>query len=102
MSYEVEVKDIAAQHVAIVRAETTPDKIGATYGELIAEVSASLAKRSIPTAGPSFGRYFDYSKDHVDMAVGFPVAASSQWTERSAPPRARVRPSGASASRVQA
>ena len=74
MSYEVEVKDIAAQHVAIVRAETTPDKIGATYGELIAEVSASLAKRSIPTAGPSFGRYFDYSKDHVDLAVGFPVA----------------------------
>jgi len=76
VAYEVEVKDIAAQHVAIVRAETTPDKIGATYGELIAEVSSSLAKRSIPTAGPSFGRYFDYSKDHVDMAVGFPVAGS--------------------------
>src|SRR5690348_8934783 len=58
----------------MARTETTPDQIGPTYGELIAEVSASLARRSIPTAGPSFGRYFDYSKDHVDMAVGFPVS----------------------------
>src|SRR2546425_13065198 len=50
--------------------------IGATYGELIGEVSTSLAGRNIPTAGPPFGRYFDYSKDHVDMAAGFPVAGS--------------------------
>jgi effector-binding domain-containing protein len=76
VAYEVEVKELEAQPVVIARTETTPDKIGTTYGELIAEVSASLARRSIPTAGPSFGRYFDYSKDHVDMAVGFPVAAS--------------------------
>ena len=76
VTYEVELKEIEAQPVAIARAETTPDKIGATFGELIAEVSASLARRGIPTTGPAFGRYFDYSKDHVDMAVGFPVAAS--------------------------
>jgi effector-binding domain-containing protein len=76
MPHDVIVKEIQAQPVSIARAETTPDKIGATYGELIAEVSASLARRSIPMAGPSFGRYFDFSKDHVDMAVGFPVAAS--------------------------
>jgi effector-binding domain-containing protein len=73
---EVELKEMEAQPVVIARTETTPDQIGPTYGELIAEVSASLAKRSIPVAGPPFGRYFDYSKDHVDMAVGFPVAAS--------------------------
>jgi effector-binding domain-containing protein len=73
VAYAVEVKEIEAQPIVIARTETTPDKIGPTYGELIAEVSASLARRSIPTAGPSFGRYFDYSNDHVDMAVGFPV-----------------------------
>lgn len=76
MAYDVEVKEIEAQPVVIARAEITPDKIGPTFAELAGEVSASLARRSIPTAGPPFGRYFDYSKDHVDMAVGFPVAGS--------------------------
>jgi effector-binding domain-containing protein len=76
VAYEVEIRELEAQPVVIARTETTPDKIGPTYGELIAEVSASLARRSISMAGPSFGRYFDYTKDHVDMAVGFPVAGS--------------------------
>lgn len=73
MAYEVEVKEIEAQPVVVARAETTPNRIGATFAELAGEVAGSLGRRSIPTSGPPFGRYFDYSRDHVDMAVGFPV-----------------------------
>ncbi len=82
MAYEVEIREVEAQPVVIARTETTPDKIGATYGALIGEVSASLSRRSVPTAGPPFGRYFDYSKDHVDMAVGFPVGGSVEGDGR--------------------
>jgi effector-binding domain-containing protein len=85
VAYQVAVREIEAQPVVIARAETTPDKIGETYGELIGEVSASVTRRGIPTAGPAFARYFDYSKDHVDMALGFPVRGSVEPEGRVVP-----------------
>src|SRR5712692_757561 len=75
MAYDVQLKEIEKQPTVVARGETTPDKLGETFAELLPEVSAYLAAKGVEPAGPPFGRFFDYTKDHVDMEAGFPVAA---------------------------
>ena len=39
---EIEVKDLSDRYVATVRVTTTPDKMGATFGEVLPEVDAEI------------------------------------------------------------
>ena len=85
MAYEVELKEIEAEPTLVIRVETTPNKLGETFAELLPEVSAYLASKGVEPAGPPFGRFFDYTKDHVDMEAGFPVAAPTEGEGRVQP-----------------
>lgn len=75
MTYDVQLKEIEKRPTVVVRGETKPDKIGETYAELLAQVSAYLSAKGVEPAGPPFGRFFDYTKEHVDMEAGFPVVS---------------------------
>src|SRR5947209_3086071 len=56
MAYEVELKEIEAEPTLVIRVETTPNKLGETFAELLPEVSAYLASKGVEPAGPPFGR----------------------------------------------
>jgi effector-binding domain-containing protein len=75
MAYDVQLKEIEKRATVVVRGETTPDKIGEVHGELLHLVSAYLESKGVQPAGPPFGRFFDYTKEHVDMEAGFPVVS---------------------------
>jgi effector-binding domain-containing protein len=72
MGYDVEVKDLPARHVAMIRVTTTPDKMGQTFGEVIPELWAYLEKEGVQPSGPSFGVFHSYGEE-VGMEAGFPV-----------------------------
>ncbi len=85
MAYDVQLKEIEKRPTVVVRAETTPDRIGETYGELLLLVSAYLESKGVEPAGPPFGRFFDYTKEHVDMEAGFPLVSPLDGEERVQP-----------------
>jgi effector-binding domain-containing protein len=73
MAFEVEVKDLEQRYVATVRVKTTPDRIGAAFGEVMPEISAQLSKAGVEPPNPMFAIYHSYGKDEVDMELGLPV-----------------------------
>jgi len=75
MTYEIEVKDLPARSVASVRVSTAPNRMGATFMEVLPEVLAYLRKEGIEPVGPSFGIFHSFG-DQVDMEAGFPVSDS--------------------------
>lgn len=77
MPYEVEVKEVAAQHVAVLRrrvtAETIGDDVGAAFGTLMGAVGAS----GVGFAGPPFlvmTEVVDPDGGAGAIEVGIPVA----------------------------
>ena len=73
MEYKVEVKDLEDRYVAAVRVQTTPDRIGQTYGEVLPEVDAEILNAGVRPVGPPFAIYHAYGDDSVDMEAGFPL-----------------------------
>src|SRR5713226_4650135 len=47
MDYDVQLKEIEARPTVVIRAETTPNKLGETFAELLPEVSAYLAAKGV-------------------------------------------------------
>ena len=95
MAYDVQLEEIEKRSTMVIRVETSPNKLGETFAELLPEVSAYLATKGVEPAGPPLGRFFAYTKDHVDMEAGFPVAAPAEG-------EGRVRPSELPGGRVAA
>src|SRR5437667_913159 len=85
MDYDVRVKEIEARPTVVIRTETAPKSLGETFAELLPEVSAYLDAKGVQSAGPAFGRFFDYTKDRVDMEAGFPVASPGEGEGRVEP-----------------
>ncbi len=78
MPYEVEVKEVAAQHVAVLRrrvtAETIGDDVGAAFGTLMGAVATS----GVGFAGPPFlvmTEVVDPDGGSGAIEVGIPVAS---------------------------
>src|SRR5439155_27334643 len=74
MGRTIQVRESEPQAAVVVRATTTPEKIGQDYGDLIQEVSAYLREKGVDPSGPSFNRYLQYGEDRVEMEVGLPIA----------------------------
>ena len=73
MPYDVEVKELSARHVATVRLTISPDRMAATFAEVLPEVMAHLQKQQAQASGPSFGIFYSYGEE-VDLEAGFPVS----------------------------
>jgi effector-binding domain-containing protein len=73
MAYDIEIKDLEDRYVASIRVQTTPDKIGETYGEVLPEVDAEILNAGARPSGPPFAIYHAFEKNRVDMEVGFPL-----------------------------
>jgi effector-binding domain-containing protein len=54
MPYEVQVKELPAQHVVAVKKRTSLATIGQAFGEAMQEIWSEIGPRGIPVAGPPF------------------------------------------------
>jgi effector-binding domain-containing protein len=73
MAHEIELKELPDRYVVSIRLETTPDKLGEVFQEVLPEVDAEILKAGERPSGPAFAIYHDYREGHVDMEAGFPV-----------------------------
>jgi effector-binding domain-containing protein len=84
ITYDVEVVDLEAQPVAVVRGHVTQENIAAFLGRTFGEVLEALAEQGVAPAGPPFGRFLP-TGDGFDVEAGFPSA-------RPVAPSGRVEP----------
>lgn len=77
MPYDVTVKEVPAQHAAVVRMRTTMGSIGQDVGRGFAAVGAAVARAGAGFAGPSFLVMTELADDETpgEIELGFPVAA---------------------------
>lgn len=73
ITYEVELVDLQAQPVAVVRGHVTQGNIPAFLGRTFTEVLEALADQDVAPAGPPFGRFVP-ADDGFDVEAGFPAA----------------------------
>jgi DNA-binding transcriptional MerR regulator len=75
MLYEVTIKQVPAQHVAVLRRRTTAATIGDDVGRSFGAVSAAVARSGAGFAGPPFLVMTEMvDADGGELEVGFPVA----------------------------
>ena len=77
MPYEVQVKEVPAQHVAAVRKHATMATIGQDVSAGFAAVGEAVGRAGVPMAGPPFLVMFDVidEESEGDIEVVFPLAA---------------------------
>ena len=77
MPYEVQLKEVPAQQVAIVRRHTTISTIGKDIGAAFAELGESVGRAGVPMAGPPFLIMHDVIDEETDgdIELAFPLAA---------------------------
>lgn len=69
----VEVVELEAVRVAVVRSVVAPEDVPAFMSDALALVAETLGTAGVSTAGPPFARYFSMEPAGLDMAAGFPV-----------------------------
>jgi effector-binding domain-containing protein len=76
MPYEVEVKEVPAQHVAAVRKHASMATIGEDVSSGFATVGQAVGMAGVPMAGPPFLVMFDVIDEESDgdIEIAFPVA----------------------------
>lgn len=72
VAYEIELVDLAPQHVAIVCGHVTPPELPEFLGAAFDEVRQALGRQGLAPAGPPFGRYRP-TRDGFDVEAGFPA-----------------------------
>ena len=82
ITYDVEVVELQAQPVAVIRGHTSEQDIPAFLGGAFGEVLEALAAQGVAPVGPPFGRFVP-ADDGFEVEAGFPAA-------RAVRPRARV------------
>ena len=75
LTYDVELVDLQAQQVAVVRGHVTTAEIPAFLGEAFDEVIKTLSAQGLAPAGPPFGRFVP-AGDGFDVEAGFPATGS--------------------------
>jgi effector-binding domain-containing protein len=76
MPYEVTVKEIPAQHVAVLRKHTSMGTVGQDVSAGFAELGRAVGMSGVPIVGPPFLVMFDPAEEtEGDMELAFPVAA---------------------------
>ena len=77
MPYEVEVKEVPAQHVAMHRRHSSIATIGDDIQAAFATLGQAVGMSGVPMAGPPFLVMFDVIDEESDgdFALAFPVAA---------------------------
>jgi effector-binding domain-containing protein len=78
MPYEVQVKEVPAQHVALVRRHTSFATIGSDISGGFAELGAATGRAGARIAGPSFVVMVEEidEEEGGDIEVGFPLAGA--------------------------
>ena len=95
MTYEVELVELQAQPVAVVRGHVLEEDVPAFLGGTFADVLERLADQGLAPVGPPFGRYVP-AGDGFDVEAGFPAtgavtpAGRVEAGELSGGPAARV------------
>jgi effector-binding domain-containing protein len=74
MDVDIEVKDLPAQHVLMIRERASGKGLGAAMRGLYPVIAAYLEKRGVQPAGPPFAVYHSYGDEEVDFEAGLPVA----------------------------
>jgi effector-binding domain-containing protein len=76
MPYEVQVKEVPAQRVAILRRRTSMSAIGKDIAEAFAELGEAVGRAGVPMAGPPFLLMHDVIDEETDgeIELAFPVA----------------------------
>jgi effector-binding domain-containing protein len=76
MPYEVGVKEVAAQRVAIVRRRTSMSAIGKDIAEAFTELGEAVHRAAVPVTGPPFMVMHDVIDEETDgeIELAFPVA----------------------------
>jgi effector-binding domain-containing protein len=75
MPYEVSVKEIPAQHVAVLRKHASMATIGQDVSSGFAELGRVVAMAGVPIVGPPFLVMFDPAEEtEGDMELAFPIA----------------------------
>jgi effector-binding domain-containing protein len=76
MPYEVQLKEVPAQNVALVRRHTSISAIGTAVTEAFAELGAAVGRSGIPMAGPPFLIMHDVIDEETDgdVELAFPLA----------------------------
>ncbi len=76
MPYEVQVKEVPPQHVALVRRHTSISAIGKAVMEGFTEVGAAVGRSGLPMTGPPFLIMLDAIDEETDgdVEIAFPLA----------------------------
>ena len=75
MSYEVRLKNMAAQPTLSIRGVTTFPALSQTIGEFLSEVWNHLEAMGTAPAGPPFTRYHGVDARGIDLEAGLPLLA---------------------------
>ncbi len=70
-----EIRDLGPQPTVCVRVAEPTSRLGELFGELLPLVAKRVADLGGETAGPPYGRYYAYTREHVDVEIGVPVVA---------------------------
>lgn len=73
-----EVRELAPQAAAAIRAEVPMAEITSVYDRGFPAVMAAVAAQGVDLAGPPFGYYPRMPDDTVEVVVGFPVLSPVQ------------------------
>jgi effector-binding domain-containing protein len=74
MEYDIELREIKAQHTLSVRTKCKPAEIGPILAEILRDVWKLIRKNGAFPSGPPFTRYHGYHDPETDLEAGFPVA----------------------------
>jgi effector-binding domain-containing protein len=75
MPYEVEIKDVAARHAAVVRFEAAGSEMGEKLGEAFGAVMQHVFQAGAQLPGPAFAYYEQLGNQRFDVRAGFIVTA---------------------------
>lgn len=76
MPYEIEVKEVPAQHVAVVRKHASKTTIGRDISSGFAAIGEATGRAGVPLAGPPFLIMFEVvdEESEGDIEIAFPVS----------------------------
>lgn len=73
MDYELEIKEVAPQPAGVVRDRIGRDQMRSFFDNALDEIAAHLDSVGAEISGPSFGRFYDFGENEVDVEAGYPV-----------------------------
>lgn len=85
MGYDIEVRDLPEQHVAVVRTTTTAEGVGAVLHDALPAVFGHVMSKGLTPTLPPFTRYHSMVDESFDLEAGIGVAAPIEGDGRIQP-----------------